>query len=173
MAALTAVFLDRDGTINRSPAPGDYISDPADLRLLDGAADAITLLHACSHACVVVSNQRGIALGRMNGQQLSAVDARLHELVDLDGSYYCVHGLDDDCPCRKPRAGLLLRAAADLGLDLAHSWMIGDSDSDIEAGRRAGCHTIKVAARDGALLAAARRIAAIPNTTTPLAGGAR
>jgi histidinol-phosphate phosphatase family protein len=155
-----AVFLDRDGTLNRPPAVGEYLRDPGELQLLAGAAEAVALLRRAGYVCVVVSNQRGVALGLMSEQQLAAVDARLHELVDLDRSYYCIHGLEDGCECRKPRPGLLIRAAEDLHLDLARSWMIGDSDIDGEAGRRAGCRTLKVEPVDGALLTAAGTIAA-------------
>jgi D-glycero-D-manno-heptose 1,7-bisphosphate phosphatase len=154
-----AVFLDRDGTLNRPARPGDYISQPAELTLLDGVCDAVSLLRERDYVLVVASNQRGVSLGVMTAEQLQAVDARLHELVELDASYYCTHGHEDRCDCRKPEAGLLTRAAAELELDLKRSWMVGDNDTDIEAGHRAGCQTIKVAPRDGALLEAARRIA--------------
>jgi D-glycero-D-manno-heptose 1,7-bisphosphate phosphatase len=155
-----AVFLDRDGTLNRPAAPGEYVEDADQLELLAGAADAVSLLREAGYLCVVVSNQRGVALAKMTQRQLTAVDARLRELVDIDGAYYCTHGLEERCPCRKPQAGLLLRASAELDLDLTRSWMIGDRDSDCEAGRRAGCRTVKVAPCDGALLAAAQAIAA-------------
>jgi D-glycero-D-manno-heptose 1,7-bisphosphate phosphatase len=153
-----AVFLDRDGTLNRPAAPGEYVSDPQALELLGGAAEAVQLLRAAGFACVVVSNQRGVALGKMTEQQLSAVDQRLHELVDLDASYYCTHDLETACACRKPSPGLLVQAASELNLDLARSWMVGDSDTDVEAALEAGCRPIKVPAANWALLAAARAI---------------
>lgn len=165
MAALRpAVFLDRDGTLNRPAAPGEYVEDADQLELLAGADDAVSLLREAGYVCIVVSNQRGVALAKMTAGQLAAVDARLRELVDIDGSYYCTHGLDERCACRKPAAGLLIRASAEHGLDLSRSWMIGDRDSDCEAGRRAGCRTVMVAPRDGALLAAAKDIAASTRT---------
>lgn len=170
MAAVRpAAFLDRDGTLNVPAAPGEYVSDPGDLRLLDGAAEAVALLRSAGYACVVVSNQRGVSLAKMSQAQLAAVDARLHELIVLDRSYYCTHGLEDGCHCRKPRPGLLLRAGAELELDLARSWMIGDSDTDCEAGRRAGCRTVKVKPTDGALLDAATEIVAgaVPTVLNP------
>lgn len=168
MAAVRpAAFLDRDGTLNVPAAPGEYVSDPGELRLLDGAAAGVALLRRAGYACVVVSNQRGVSLAKMTDAQLGAVDARLHELVQIDRSYYCTHGLEEGCDCRKPRPGLLLRAAAELELDLARSWMIGDSDSDCEAGRRAGCRTVKVKPTDGTLLAAAREIVARAVPTVP------
>jgi D-glycero-D-manno-heptose 1,7-bisphosphate phosphatase len=153
------VFLDRDGTLNRPPAVGEYVRDPSELQLLAGAAEAVALLRQAGYVCVVVSNQRGVALGLMTEQQLDAVDARLRELVDVERSFYCTHGLEEGCACRKPGTGLLTRAAAELGLDLTRSWMIGDSEGDCEAGRQAGCRTLKVEPVDGALLAAAGEIA--------------
>lgn len=153
-----AVFLDRDGTLNRPAAPGDYITEPSALRLLDGADQAVARLHDAGYVCVVVSNQRGVSLGRMTGAQLVAVDERLRELVAVDHSYYCIHGLDDRCACRKPEPGLLIRAGVELELDLTSSWMIGDRETDCEAGRRAGCRTIQVQPQDGALLSAVHSI---------------
>jgi histidinol-phosphate phosphatase family protein len=159
MAALRkAAFLDRDGTLNRPPVAGQYITDPDDLHLLDGVVDAVEALREEGYACVVVSNQRGVALGHLTEGDLAAIDSRLRELVELDGTYYCTHHLDARCGCRKPEPGLLIRAAEELELDLTTSLMIGDSDSDLEAGRRAGCLSVKVAASDGALLATIRSI---------------
>jgi len=163
-----AVFLDRDGTLNRPAPEGQYIMEPSALELLDGAAEAVRLLHASGYVCVVVSNQRGVARALMSAEQLTAVDDRVRELAGLEHSYYCTHGLDDACACRKPRAGLLIRAAAELDLDLGRSWMIGDRETDCEAGRRVGCRAILVAPRDGALLAAARSILAVPAASPAL-----
>jgi D-glycero-D-manno-heptose 1,7-bisphosphate phosphatase len=153
-----AAFLDRDGTLNQPPAAGQYITDPDDLCLLDGVVDAVDELRQEGYACVVVSNQRGVALGHLSESDLAAIDSRLRKLVALDGAYYCTHHLDARCGCRKPEPGLLIRAAEELELDLTTSLMIGDSDSDLEAGRRAGCISLKVASEDGALLAAVHSI---------------
>jgi D-glycero-D-manno-heptose 1,7-bisphosphate phosphatase len=172
MAALTrAAFLDRDGTLNRPPAPGRYITKPHDLRLLDGVTEAVDHLHTEGYACVVVSNQRGVALGHLTEEDLASIDARLRNLVELDGTYYCTHHLEAGCPCRKPEPGLLVRAAAELALDLSRSVMIGDSESDLEAGRRAGCIPVKVAPADGALLAAVSGLASCINGQMPVAAG--
>jgi D-glycero-D-manno-heptose 1,7-bisphosphate phosphatase len=163
VAALrAAAFLDRDGTLNRPAPAGEYIETPEQLVLLPGAAEAVELLHAHGYVCVVVSNQRGVALGRMSAAGLSAVDARLRATVAVDASYYCTHGLPAACPCRKPAPGLLVRAARDHGLDLARSWMVGDSDTDMQAGARAGCRSLRVAPEPGALLHAAQTIVANP-----------
>ena len=157
-----AVFLDRDGTLNRPAGPGDYITAPDQLRLLGGAATAVALLRSAGYACVVVSNQRGVSLGLMTAAALRAVDDRLRALAAIDASYYCTHGLHEACACRKPRAGLLIRAAAELDIDLQRSWIVGDRESDCEAGRRVGCRSLLIEPRDGALLAAARSIIPLP-----------
>jgi D-glycero-D-manno-heptose 1,7-bisphosphate phosphatase len=172
MAALRrAAFLDRDGTLNRPPAPGRYVTAPDELELLDGVADAVEQLRRSGYATVVVSNQRGVALGELSEDDLASIDARLRDLVELDGAYYCTHHLDAGCGCRKPEPGMLTRAAAELELDLSRSLMIGDSDSDVEAGRRAGCLSVQVAPTDGALLAAVDRLTSSGNPD--VAGAAR
>lgn len=172
MAALRkAAFLDRDGTLNRPPPPGRYITHPDDLHLLDGVSAAVAELRRTGYVCVVVSNQRGVALGDLTHHDLAAIDARLRALVDLDGTYYCTHRHDAGCGCRKPNPGLLLRAAADFELDLSGSLMIGDSESDLEAGRRAGCIPVKVAPCDGRLLAAVADILKGVNDDVPVAAG--
>jgi D-glycero-D-manno-heptose 1,7-bisphosphate phosphatase len=160
-----AVFLDRDGTLNRAARPGEYIRAAYEVELLGGAATAVAHLARAGYLCVVVSNQRGVALGDMTKEDLHAVDARLRDLVatggaELNASYYCTHGLDDGCDCRKPEPGLLMRAARELDIELAASWMVGDSATDAEAGARAGCRTLRVRPVDGALLAAAQTILA-------------
>jgi D-glycero-D-manno-heptose 1,7-bisphosphate phosphatase len=160
MAALRpAVFLDRDGTLNRPAARGDYIRSPEQLELLGGAAHAVGLLRRAGYMCVVVSNQRGVALGLMTEDDLAAVDQRLRSLVEgIEASYYCTHSIGEQCDCRKPEPGLLLRAAGDLGIDLAASWMVGDKQTDADAGRAAGCLTLLVQPVDFALLHAAQSI---------------
>jgi D-glycero-D-manno-heptose 1,7-bisphosphate phosphatase len=160
-----AVFLDRDGTLNRPALPGEYVQAAYEVELLGGAATAVAMLARAGYLCVVVSNQRGVALGSMTDEDLHAVDARLRDLVaaggaELNATYYCTHGLDDGCDCRKPSPGLLMRAAQELDIELSASWMVGDSATDAEAGERAGCRTIRVRPVDGALLAAAQTILA-------------
>ena len=158
--ARSAVFLDRDGTLNRPAGPDRYITEVGELVLLGGAAAAVDLLRGAGFAVVVVSNQRGVARGLMSTQRLAEIDGRLRQLIPIDAAYYCPHGHDAGCDCRKPAPGMLLRAAAEHNLDLARSWMVGDAATDIEAGQRAGCRTRRVAPVDGALLEAARAILA-------------
>jgi D-glycero-D-manno-heptose 1,7-bisphosphate phosphatase len=160
--ALTpAVFLDRDGTLNRPPAAGDCIRGPGQVELLRGAAHAVGMLRRAGYLCVVVSNQRGVALGLMTEDELAAVDLRVRALVGgFDASYYCTHSIGAECDCRKPEPGLLLRAAGELRLDLSASWMIGDQPADLAAGAAAGCRTLQVQPRDFSLLDAAHGILA-------------
>jgi histidinol-phosphate phosphatase family protein len=144
-----AVFLDRDGTINRNAPAGDFVRSPEALELLPGAAGAVSRLNAAGYAVVVISNQSGVARGMMTLGDVRSVNARLEELLALegarlDGVYVCPHASSDGCPCRKPRPGLLTRAAEDLGLDLARSWTVGDSARDLEAGRAAGTFVVLV-----------------------------
>ncbi len=139
-----AAFLDRDGTIIRDEV---YLKDPSRVRLLPGAADALRALASRGFALVVVSNQSGVARGLIAPADLARVHARLVEVlaaegIRLDGAYHCVHGPADGCDCRKPRPGMLLQAARELGLDLAASVMIGDKPSDVEAGAAAGARGI-------------------------------
>lgn len=156
-----AVFLDRDGTLNRLPAAGDYIRTPDQVELLRGAAHAVGMLRRAGYLCVVASNQRGVALGLMTHEDLGAVDARLRALLGgLDASYYCTHAIGEECDCRKPEPGLLLRAAAELDIDLSESWMIGDAVTDLDAGAAAGCRTLRVQPVDFSLLDAAHSIVA-------------
>jgi D-glycero-D-manno-heptose 1,7-bisphosphate phosphatase len=156
-----AVFLDRDGTLNRLPAEGDYVRSPGQVELLRGAAHAVGMLRRSGYLCVVVSNQRGVALGLMTEDELAAVDSRVRELIGgLDASYYCTHSIGSGCDCRKPEPGLLVRAAEELRIDLSASWMIGDSAADIGAGAGADCRTLRVEPVDFSLLDAAHSIIA-------------
>lgn len=142
-----AVFLDRDGTLIE-PVP--YLADPEKVRLLPGAATALRRLRFAGFACVLVTNQSAIGRGWMTEEDYEAVaealDGRLRgEGIKLDGTYYCPvapEGSDRrtvEHPDRKPGPGMLLRAARELRLDIARSWMVGDMLSDALAGRNAGC----------------------------------
>lgn len=139
-----AVFLDRDGTVNEEVG---YLGHPDGLRLLPGVTAALAALQAAGWQLVIVSNQSGVGRGLFPLDAVAAVDARLRALlaaagVRLTASYYCPHAPWESCDCRKPAPGLLLRAAADLGIDLSRSYMVGDQPRDVAAGRAAGCRTI-------------------------------
>jgi D-glycero-D-manno-heptose 1,7-bisphosphate phosphatase len=123
-------------------------------RILPGTIEGLVRLAGCGFALVVVSNQRGLTRGAVTEGLLRAAEAALQsELaphgVRIEGFYYCPHEVDANCECRKPKPGLLLRAAEDLALDLSGSWMIGDSEADVEAGRAAGCKTLLLGNQDG------------------------
>ena len=137
-----AVFLDRDGVLNVY-LPGDYVKTPEELILLPGVAEAIRLLNAAYLPVYIISNQQGVAKGLMTPADLDAVDAALHERLAAENafitrSYYCPHPSSAGCDCRKPRPGLILRAAADHNLDLAASVFIGDTETDAQSARAAG-----------------------------------
>ncbi len=156
-----AVFFDRDGIVNQSPGPG-YVERPEDFQLLPEFVAALRVVQARGWRAVIITNQRGVALGRMTHADVARIHARLaRELaaagLALPAIYYCPHDRDQ-CACRKPQPGMLLQAARELDLDLAGSWMVGDNETDVEAGRRAGCRTVLV--RPGAApTAAAARLA--------------
>lgn len=139
-----AIFLDRDGTLNYDPG---YLHRIEDWRWLPGVVDALKALQKAGYELVVVSNQSGIARGYYGAADLlklqAWLDSRLAEQgIKIAAWEYCPHGPDENCSCRKPEPGLILGAAERLGIDLAKSWMIGDKQSDAEAGLRAGCHSI-------------------------------
>jgi D-glycero-D-manno-heptose 1,7-bisphosphate phosphatase len=143
------VFLDRDGVINRKAAAGDYITSWEEMELLPGAARALARLRASLRKLIVVTNQRGIALGRLSEPDLLSIHEKLQcqlrsHGAELDAIYYCPHDLDG-CDCRKPRTGMFKVAFRDFPeAKPENSVMIGDSDSDITAGIRMGMRTIRV-----------------------------
>jgi D-glycero-D-manno-heptose 1,7-bisphosphate phosphatase len=144
-----AVFLDRDGVINRRPAEGQYVTCWEELHLLPGVAEAIALLVDEAYSVVVVSNQRCVAKGLLTQSELESIHARMRGILASAGAfisaiYYCPHELHPPCSCRKPAPGMLLTAAHEHEIDLSESWMIGDSETDIEAGKNAGCRTIRI-----------------------------
>jgi histidinol-phosphate phosphatase family protein len=148
---MKAVFLDKDGTLIEDVP---FNVDPDLIRLTAGAAEGTRALHAAGYRLVIVSNQSGVARGLFPRAALRSVERRVRQLLDavgvpLAGFYDCPHhpeGTVPDyavaCKCRKPEPGLILRAARELGLDPARSWLIGDILDDVEAGGRAGCRTV-------------------------------
>lgn len=152
-----AVFLDRDGTINRYVG---FLKRPEEFQLLDGVAEAIRYLNQSGYLTIVVTNQPVIARGDVTWEQLEEIHRKMETLLGqegayLDGIFVCPHHPDSGflgevpaykipCDCRKPKPGLLLQAAREYNINLSKSWMIGDSQRDIEAGQSAGCQTILV-----------------------------
>jgi D,D-heptose 1,7-bisphosphate phosphatase len=160
----TAVFLDRDGTINEEVG---YMDRLEKLKLIPVAAEAIRLINSSGMRAVVVTNESGVARGLFDEAFVETVHVRLREMLRgegafLDGIYFCPHHPTEGrerylltCDCRKPAPGLLLQAAADLNLDPVRSYMVGDTLKDIEAGIRAGARGILVRTGYGSESAAA------------------
>ncbi|MBK6687241.1 MAG: HAD family hydrolase [Deltaproteobacteria bacterium] len=158
------VFLDRDGTMIHDPG---YLGDPAAVQLLPGVVPGLSRFTAAGFGLVVISNQSGVGRGLISIDQLEAVHRRLEEVLlaeglVLSGAWYCTHRPEAGCDCRKPRPGLLLRAARCLGLSLGDCWMIGDRPSDADAGRSAGCRALCLDAKTPDLLSAADLVLAEP-----------
>ena len=141
-----AVFLDRDGVLNRKAPEGRYIADLQQFEILPGALEAVARLRRSGFLVFVVTNQRGIARHIVSPKAVEGMHQYLlNEAKQVGGSidkiYVCPHDDSDGCDCRKPMPGMLLRAAQEHSVDLTKSWMVGDSVSDLEAGRSAGCKT--------------------------------
>ncbi|MDO5524871.1 MAG: HAD-IIIA family hydrolase [Prevotella sp.] len=149
-----AVFLDRDGTINKYVG---FLRNIDDFELIDGVSEAIKRINQSGYLAIVVTNQPVIARGEVTWEELNEIHRKMATLLGRDGAYVdaiyiCPHHPDKgfegerpeykiDCDCRKPNPGLLLQAAKDFNIDLSKSIMIGDSDRDVEAGEAAGCKT--------------------------------
>ncbi len=149
-----AVFLDRDGVINRKAPEGQYVTRWEDFHFLPGAAEGIRLLNRAGYRVIVVTNQRCIAKGLMTVRDLEKMHQQMYATLArsgaaIDALYFCPHEYEDACNCRKPAPGMLLEAARSHAIDLSSSWMIGDSDHDVEAGKRAGCKTVRVLVTHG------------------------
>jgi D-glycero-D-manno-heptose 1,7-bisphosphate phosphatase len=179
-AALSAVFVDRDGVINVKAPEGDYVTGWERFQFAPGALSGLVLLAGLNVPVVVVTNQRGIALGRFSEADLELIHTNMLAAVAaaggrIDAIYHCPH--DGGCDCRKPATGMFERAAAELGIELADAVMIGDSPSDMEAAARIGALRVLVtdAAGEDApdhlapeLEAAARWLLTYPGNARPL-----
>lgn len=144
-----AVFLDRDGVIN---ANSKYVNYPEDLIIFPWAGPAIRLLKKAGFLVFIVTNQGGIELGFFTEADLSAIHSVLEfqlrkQDAGIDEIVYCPH-FHQDCDCRKPKPGMILGLAEKYHIQLSNSWMIGDRESDIEAGKTAGCRTVKLGEAD-------------------------
>lgn len=150
-----AAFLDRDGTLNLRPPAHEYVRRAQDFAWLPGAAQGAARLAAGGFALAVVSNQRGVARGLVEQPVLQDIEELIQRGLAplgcaIEAFRYCPHDLDARCDCRKPAPGMLLWLAAACGYDLDRSWMIGDSGSDVAAGRAAGCRTALVGGGEAA-----------------------
>jgi D-glycero-D-manno-heptose 1,7-bisphosphate phosphatase len=140
-----AVFLDRDGVLNRAVVRDGRPYPPRELdelEVLPGVEDACARLRAAGFDLVVVTNQPDIARGTVAADSVERLNRHLRRAVTVDEIVVCPHDDDDDCACRKPRPGMLVAAGERRRIDLAQSYMVGDRWRDVEAGRRAGCRTI-------------------------------
>lgn len=151
-AAGGTVFLDRDGTINEDVG---YLSDPAGLVLIEGAAAAIRLLNERGLKVIVISNQSGVGRGYYTDSDVHAVNSRLKELLEaggalVDGIYFCNHHPDVECQCRKPGTGLADAAALDHGLGSGRVYVVGDKASDVGLARNLGAKGVLVLTGKGA-----------------------
>ena len=166
-----AIFLDRDGTLNKEV---NFLTNIDDLELLPGAAEAVKKINQAGYLAIVITNQPVIARGEVTLQQLNEIHAKLETLLGrkgayIDGLYFCPHHPDKgfegerpeykrDCECRKPKAGMVLQAARDFNIDLSASYMIGDRDKDVECGQAAGLKQSVLCERNGNLLEALNKI---------------
>lgn len=144
-----AAFLDRDGVVNRKAGEGQYVTRWEEFHFLPGAAEGISLLNKAGWSVIVISNQRCVAKGLLTTNELEAMHRRMCDQLaaagaKLDGIYYCPHEKEPACSCRKPAPGMLLTAAKEHQIDLPSSWMIGDSETDVEAGKKAGCKAARL-----------------------------
>jgi D-glycero-D-manno-heptose 1,7-bisphosphate phosphatase len=138
-----AIFIDRDGVINRR-RPGDYVLNWSQFVFMPGIRDALRQLASLGPPLIVISNQAAVGKGLLDAAHLEEITLKMQQALLEDGTtlaaaYYCPHRIEDHCPCRKPKPALLLSAAADFNIDLSRSIFIGDSDTDLQAARTAGC----------------------------------
>lgn len=152
MSGRRFVLLDRDGTINEECT---YLSDPEQVKLITGAAEALRELQQMGLGLVVVTNQSAVSRGLFDEARLRLIHQRLCDLLEaegvhLDGIFFCPHQPDDNCSCRKPGAGLVEKAAAELGFDPRVGFVIGDKPCDIDMGRNVGARTLLVRTGYGA-----------------------
>ena len=145
--ATPCVFFDRDGIVNESPGPG-YVERVADFHLIPAFLEALAIAAERGYEAVIVTNQRGVGRGLMTAETLADIHAELRQSVQEAGlavrDIYVCTANDNAHPNRKPNPGMLIEAAERHELDLSRSWMIGDNEKDVLAGKRAGCRTILV-----------------------------
>ncbi len=149
-AGMKTIFLDRDGTINVRPPKACYVEKEEDFVWLCRAKEAIKLLKENNYRVIVVSNQPGIARGRLTEEKLQKIHQKMQTELkqetgyEIDAIYYCPHNWDEGCDCRKPKPGMLYQAQKDYSLNLTECVLIGDDERDIEAGKAARCKCIQI-----------------------------
>jgi len=146
-----AAFLDRDGTLNVKAPEHEYVTSEHAFIWLPGAREGLARLAKAGYVLAVASNQRGVTRGLVTPGVLSAIEARIQRDLasygcSIEAFRYCTHNDEANCDCRKPKPGLVLDLARELGVDLDGSWMIGDSESDVQVGAATGCSTALIGA---------------------------
>ncbi|HSF16259.1 MAG TPA: HAD family hydrolase [Vicinamibacteria bacterium] len=171
MSGRPAVFLDRDGTLNEAVG---FVNHVSRFRPFPWVLPAIRAVREEGYLAIVVTNQSGIARGLFDENLMHAIHDEFRTMLkkggaELDGIYFCPHAPWEDCECRKPKSGMLRRAADDLGVDLARSWIVGDGYTDLEAGWAAGARAALVLTGSGrgALEHDGRRWERFPDVVAP------
>lgn len=149
LARYPTIILDRDGVLNRKPSRANYVRSWQEFEWLPGAKEALILLRKAGFRVLVVSNQAGVARGAMTEADLFDIHRRMVREASLAGAcieviYYCPHGWDEGCECRKPKPGMLFQAQRDFNLDLSRTLFIGDDERDAQAAEAAGCPSLLV-----------------------------
>ena len=142
-----AIFLDRDGVINKNK--DDYVKNISELEIFPFISEPIRKFQSAEFKIIVITNQSAINRGLMTEKNLNEIHEKIQSFLiqndtKIDYFYYCPHTPNENCSCRKPKSGLLLKAIDDFSIDVNNSWFIGDRDSDIQAGKSVGCNTLKI-----------------------------
>ncbi len=143
------VFFDRDGIVNQSPGAG-YVERPEDFHLQPAFVEAVRVVQSKGYVSIVITNQQGVGKGLYSAKMVEDLHQSVREVLqperlDLLDLFYCPHLSSEDCNCRKPLPGMILKAAAKHGIDLTKSWMVGDREGDVVTGHAAGCRAVLVA----------------------------
>jgi len=143
------IILDRDGVLNKKPHKAEYVEKWSDFEWLPGAKEGLALLRQYGYRIIVVTNQAGIARGIFSESDLKNIHQQMRQTAvaengDIDAVYYCPHGWDEGCNCRKPKPGMLFQAQREFHFDLTRTFFIGDDERDVQAGQAAGCRTLLV-----------------------------
>ena len=141
------IFLDRDGVLNKKPQKATYVTTSTEYTFLPGAIEGLKLLQEKGYEIFIITNQAGVARGLVKEEDLLQIHEKILEECKKVGVlirkiYYCPHGWDEGCSCRKPKPGMLLTAAKEYGFDMNNAIFIGDDERDMEAGTMAGCKTL-------------------------------
>lgn len=142
-----AIFLDRDGVINKKK--DDYVKSVDELEIFSFTAESIKKINRMGYLTIVVTNQSAIHRGLLTHDSLKKIHNMIqnhlnNEFAHIDAFYYCPHLPSENCKCRKPKTGQIEQALSDFDIDLKNSWVIGDSESDMEVGRTMNCYTLKI-----------------------------